>query len=96
MGKQERIEKIGQDFSEEECEPCKQGVILGAARQICKLAEKNTGNAICDTLYDKAVIGEINTEDFLKKTRGVVAKDREARDTLNELLNYHRESKPNI
>lgn len=92
MDKQERINEIGKQITEEECEPCKVSVILGTAKEICKLADKNTDNKICEALHEKVVMGEISIEDYLRKNIGIASKDPQAKFTLKELLNYHLDS----
>jgi len=87
MDKKERIEKIDKEV--EECGPCDVAVTLGTAREICKLADKNTKNQICDVLYEEAVMGKISTEEYLRKNLAIVSKDKEAKFTMKELLNFH-------
>lgn len=71
------------------CEICNIGVLLGTAREICRLADKHTNNKVCNTLYEQAVMGDISIENYLRRNLNLVSKDKEAKFTIKELLNNY-------
>lgn len=83
------MKNINKKLADEKCEVCDVGVLLGTSREICRLADKNTNNKICDTLYEQVVMGNITIENYLRKNLTLVSKDKEAKFTAKELLTSH-------
>jgi len=71
-------------------DPLSRVTLLAAAHKVCIVADKNTsGNKLCNLLHEKAIMGEISTEDFLRRNLALCSKDSEAKNTMKKLLSSH-------
>lgn len=78
---------------EEECEPCKVGVILGISKYVCEQSVSGEEQKReCDDLYDKVVSGEIAVADFIAKVREKVTDPQDLK-TLDSITDVARDFK---
>lgn len=73
--------------AEEECEPCKVGVLLGIGKYVCEQNLSGDDKKECDDLYEKCVVGEISVKDFIEaiKTKVTDPQDLKTLDSVSEV-----------
>lgn len=74
-----------------DCPPCLLGVILGTGQNLCKMTQDADGVNQCNELYDKAVMGNIKVNDFVRGVTDIVKNDPDASFTMIELQRLLRE-----